>query len=130
VERVDGRDAKSGSDRPDDAGTGPAESQDEQVAYGGGFQPGGGMVEPDEFLVGSEDEGLPNDALAEGLRKRGSGGGGAAGAGAGAGAGTVEPAGAPDANDTGARMGDVAGYLGSDRVVGLDPSVAPEDERA
>jgi hypothetical protein len=97
---------------------------DARVTFGGGMQPGGGMVEPDEFDESTREPELPNDALAEGLRDR------AAAPQAG---GTVDPAAAPEGNDAGARMGDVGGFLGSDRVVGVDPSRAggePAPERS
>ena len=123
---VDNTGAAESEDAP--GGTGQNAGGGEQVSYGGGFQPGGGMVEPDEFATGTEDEGLPNDALAEGLSSSGgrsaaevveSGTTDTAALDSGA---TVDPATAPDDNDTGDRVGDVAGYLGSDQVVGVDPS--------
>jgi hypothetical protein len=86
------------------------------------------MVEPDEFAADAGDEGLPNDALAEGLS---SSGGRSAAEIVESGTtdptaidpdATVDPGTAPDYNDTGDRVGDVAGYLGSDQVVGVDPS--------
>jgi hypothetical protein len=89
------------------------EGTDTHVAFGGGMQPGGGMVEPDEFDDSTREPELPNDALTEGLGNRAT----APQAG-----GTVDPAAAPEGNDAGTRMGDVGGFLGSDRVVGVDPS--------
>lgn len=114
----------TGAAEADDTSGGAVEGEGEgeRIAYGGGFQSGGGMVEPEEFIVGSDDEGLPNDALAEGLSR--------AGKSPGAGtsdpvldpSATIDPAAAPAGNDTGDRIGDVAGYLGSDQVVEIDPS--------
>jgi len=111
----------TGDNREDDPPTGSGGDEEEHVAYGGGFQSGGGMVEPDEFADTGAEPGLPNDALAEGLGQDRPA----------TEAGTVDPSAAPAGNDTGDRMGDVAGYLGSDQVVGideaLDDSTAPGD---
>jgi hypothetical protein len=87
-----------------------------RVQFGGGMQPGGGMVEPDEFDDPIEEPELPNDALADGrdIRARASA--------------TGEP-GASDEGPAGTnadRDGDVTGYLGSDRVVGNDGTAEPE----
>ena len=114
-------------DTAGEGGTGDVVAGDdgEQVAYGGGFQPGGGMVQPDEFDDAVEQPGVPNDALAEGLRPNETGDpdredlGGQPAPPA---QGTVDPHATPDRNDTGARMGDVSGYLGSDHVVGAEES--------
>lgn len=97
----------------------------ERVEFGGGIQPGGGMVEPTEFDDAVEEPALPNDALAEGMSARRA---------ARAEGGTVDPAASPSDNETGDRMGDVGGYLGSDEVVGIDASVEgktkPGDRRS
>ncbi len=99
-------------------------AESEQIAYGGGFQPGGGMVQPDEFDDAAEP-GVPNDALAEGLQPNEPGDADRetlGGQPAPPAEGTVDPHAAPEYNDTGDRMGDVSGYLGSDHVVGGEGS--------
>lgn len=111
----------------------------DEVTYGGGIQPGGGMVEPNEFGEAVDEPDLPHDALAEGLSTGGAessqGGAGMSQGGTGAGerptappaGGTVDPEASPEGNLTGDRMGDVTGYRNSDRVV--NTGVA-EDESA
>jgi hypothetical protein len=119
-------DSQRSRDAEERAGTGrdarPEEGAEGRVSFGGGFQPGGGMVEPDEFSDATRAPALPNDALTEGDAARPRPASGADG--------PIDPDAAPDDNDTGTRMGDVAGYRGSDRVVGVDPSRLPEDRRA
>lgn len=118
METRSGPGGNAGGDMTDETSTGQLGDDEERLAYGGGFQHGGGMVEPQEFPDGGTDQGLPNDALAEGLSRERSAPQG----------GTVDPRSAPPRNDTGDRIGDVAGYVGSDQVVGVDDAVpSPPD---
>jgi hypothetical protein len=118
-------DNEQGNGNPAGDGGGDGGSSGEELAYGGGHQQGGGMIEPEEFADGGIDDGLPNDALAEGL------GGQSQGSGAGSSQerpedfSTVDPAAAPPDNDTGTRVGDVTGFHGSDQVV-EDPTAGQE----
>ena len=118
----DRRTSTGGGTGASDPGTGG-----EEVAYGGGYQQGGGMVEPEEFPDGGSDAGLPNDALAEGLGDQARNQAGGERQERPEDLGTVDPNAAPPNNDTGDRIGDVAGFQGSDQVVEDPGAGEPRD---